>query len=206
MLKTSKGFQIPNADGEIYFLEKPKISADSIQYSKELEDKLFKFSMVPDLTSPEYLQAQSGTAQLLKLQGLEFISTNKEALFRKGLFRRLEIMSNVKNISRESKIDYTDIEIIFKRNTISSMDEIVDTVNKLKGIVSTETLLDLIPYVDKDEEMKRLDDEKQKNMLEFNMNNQVNDFFSEEDNQTENTKEFKSTEAKNNIKNIKNNI
>ena len=45
MLKTSKGFQIPNADGEIYFLEKPKISADSIQYAKELEDKTVEVTL-----------------------------------------------------------------------------------------------------------------------------------------------------------------
>lgn len=183
MLKTSKGFQIPNADGEIYFLEKPKISADSIQYSKELEDKLFKFSMVPDLTSPEYLQAQSGTAMRLKLTGLEFIACNKEALFRKGLFRRLEIMSNVKNISTESKIDFTDIEIIFKRNTVESLSEIVDTAMKLKSIVSTETLLDMIPYCDKDEELERLKKEKESNMMMFNMQNNVNSFFNENDNE-----------------------
>lgn len=179
MLRSSKGFIIPNADGEIYFLEKPKISQDSINYVDNLENKLFKFSMIPDLTSPEYLQAQSGTAMRLKLTGLEFITCNKEALFRKGLFRRLEIMSNVKNISNESKIDYTKIEIIFKRNTVESTSDIIDEVTKLKGIISTESLLDMLPYVDTEEEMKRLDDEKQKNMMEFNMNNQVNDFFNE---------------------------
>lgn len=183
MLKTSKGFQIPNADGEIYFLEKPKISADSIQYSKELEDKLFKFSMVPDLTSPEYLQAQSGTAMRLKLTGLEFIACNKEALFRKGLFRRLEIMSNIKNISTESKIDFTDIEIIFKRNTVESLSEVVDTAMKLKSIVSTETLLDMIPYCDREEELERLKKEKEENMMMFNMQNNVNSFFNENDNE-----------------------
>lgn len=180
MLKTSKGFQIPNADGDIYFLEKPKISEDSIKYASDLEDKLFKFSMIPDLTSPEYLQAQSGTAMRLKLTGLEFITCNKEALFRKGLFRRLEIMSNVKNIDGLN-IDFTDIEIMFKRNTVESLDELVNTVVKLQSILSTETILDLIPYVDAEEEMARIKKEKEENQLEFNMQHNITNFFGKEE-------------------------
>ena len=207
MLKTTKGFQIPNADGDIYFLEKPKMQDDAINYATDLEKKIFKFSMVPDLTSTEYLQAQSGVAQLLKLQSLEFLTANKEALFRKGLFRRLEIMSNIKNIEGKN-IDFTEIEIRFSRNTVTSIDELVDTAIKLKDIISKESLLEMIPVIDKDVELERLKAEKEANMIEFELMKQSNNFFPEEEDEEEDepaVKENMKTETKNDIKNMKKN-
>ena len=89
-LKDMKGLNIPEG-ADVFYLQKPQVTGDLMNYLDTLKKDIHKFSLVPDLTDKDYLSAQSGTAMRLKLQGLEFLTGVKEANFRKGLTRRLEI-------------------------------------------------------------------------------------------------------------------
>ena len=179
-LKEMKGLNIPTG-ASVSYLKKPEVTGDLINYLDTLRKDIHKFSMTPDLADKDFLNAQSGTAMRLKLQGLEFLTGVKEANFRKGLTRRLEILGGYLSLSN-NEFDFSQALIIFKRNTIESLSEIIDTAIKLNGIISQESLLELIPVVDTKDEIKKLKKEKEDNQLEFSMRNNVNDFFSRDDN------------------------
>lgn len=203
-LKEMKGLNIPEG-ADVFYLKKPEVTGDLMNYLETLRKDIHKYALVPDLTDKDFLNATSGTAMRLKLQGLEFLTGVKEANFRKGLTRRLEILGNYLSLSNK-EFNFEEALIVFKRNTIESLNEIIDIATKLKGIISDESLLEFIPIVNGEDEMKKIKKQKEENMLEFNMNRNVNDFFNENDdekNNNENIKENKFTETKNDIKNMK---
>lgn len=176
-LKQLKGIEIPS-DGDISYLAKPQVSNDIITFTDTLKRDIHKFSFTVDLTDKDYLTSQSGISQKLKLQGLEFLTSLKEANLRKGLLRRLEILAGFKALSN-SNFEYKKAVIIFKRNTIEALSEVLDAVLKLKGIISDETLMTKIPDIDPDEEIKKLKKQKEQNMIDFNVPNpnNPNDFY-----------------------------
>ena len=128
-------------------------------YSKNIEDRLnddiYKFSGCVDLTSD--ITAMSGIAIKYRLLGMENVCAIKEAYFRKGLLRRIELIGVVENAINPDKI-ITEVEMQFNRNLPTDNTESVDMVTKLSGIVSDETLLGLLPFVDDAEaELERRD-------------------------------------------------
>ena len=182
-LKDMKGLSVPQ-DADVFYLQKPQVSGDLMNYLDTLRKDIHKFSMVPDLTDKDFLNAASGTAMRLKLQGLEFLTGVKESNFRKGLTRRMEILGDYLSLSNNG-FDFDKALIVFKRNTVESLSEILDSAIRLKGIISDESVIDMIPTVDTQEELKRLAEQKEKNMLDFNMQRNVNDFFGKEDGEQE---------------------
>ena len=168
-LKDMKGLNIPEG-ADVFYLQKPQVTGDLMNFLETLRKDVHKFSMVPDLTDKDFLNAASGVAMRLKLQGLEFLTGVKESNFRKGLTRRLEILGDYLSLSNNG-FEFDKALIVFKRNTVESLSEILDSAIRLKGIISNESLLDLIPVVDTEEELKRLKDQKEENMQMFNMQN-----------------------------------
>lgn len=66
-------------------------------------------------------------------------------------------------------MNFTDVEFIFTRNNPKNLVEIVEMATDLTGIISNETQLDLLPMVDKDQELKRLEQEKKQQSEEMNL-------------------------------------
>ena len=164
-LKDMKGLNIPEG-ADVFYLQKPQVSGDIMNYLETLRKDIHKFSMVPDLTDKDFLNAASGTAMRLKLQGLEFLTGVKESNFRKGLTRRLEILGDYLSLSNNG-FEFDKALIVFKRNTVESLSEILDSAIRLKDIISEESVLDMIPTVDTAEELKRL--EKQREQQNVNI-------------------------------------
>ena len=155
-----------------------------MNYLDTLRKDIHKFSMVPDMTDKDFLNASSGVAMRLKLQGLEFLTGVKESNFRKGLTRRLEILADYLSISNND-FEFERALIVFKRNTVEALSEIIDSAVRLKGIISDESVIDMLPNVDTQEELKKLKKQKEENMQTFNMQLQTNE-SSNEDEQPEN--------------------
>ena len=170
-LKDMKGLNLPEG-ADVFYLQKPQVSGDLTNYLETLRKDIHKYSMVPDLTDKDYLSAQSGVAMRLKLQGLEFLTGVKESNFRKGLTRRLEVLGDYLSLSNNG-FEFDKALIVFKRNTVESLSEIIDNAIRLKDIISTESVLDMIPTVDSREELKRLEKQKEQNMKQFNIQSEI---------------------------------
>jgi hypothetical protein len=67
---------------------------------------------------------------------------------------------------------WREAQITFTRNLPSDLTQTVQIVNQLRGSVSQETLLTLLPFVqDVDEEMERVRAEKEESMELYNFSN-----------------------------------
>ena len=128
-----------------------------------IDKDIHKFSKCPNLSDENFAANASGVAIKYKLVGTENLISVKERKFKKGLQRRLELISLIQGV-KLAEFDWRAIDITFTRNLPSNDTEIAEIVNKLSNVVSKETLLAQIPFVeDVQAEMDRLDKEKESN-------------------------------------------
>lgn len=128
-----------------------------------IDRDIHKFSKCPNLSDENFAANASGVAIKYKMVGTENLIAVKERKFKKGIQRRLELISIVQG-KKLSQFDWRAIDIVFTRNLPTNDTEIASMVNTLSNIVSTETLLAQIPFVeDVQAELERLDKEKEKN-------------------------------------------
>ena len=128
-----------------------------------LDADIHKFAKCPNMADKEFASNASGVAIKFKLLGTENLVSIKERKFKRGLQQRLELMSMINSVLREG-FDWRGIDIIFTRNIPSNDTDIANMVNTLKDIVSEETLLAQIPFVeDVQDELERLKKEREEN-------------------------------------------
>jgi SPP1 family phage portal protein len=129
-----------------------------------LDNDIHKFSKVPNMSDKEFSSNSSGVAIKYKTMALENLAAIKERKFKKGLQRRIELIFNTLGLKGD-KMDWRAIDIAFKRNLPTNETEIANMVNQLRGLVSEETLVAQIPFVDNVmSEVEKLQAEKEKNM------------------------------------------
>ena len=128
-----------------------------------LDKDIHKFAKCPNLADQEFASNASGVAIKFKLLGTENLISIKERKFKRGLQQRLELISAISSVMRDG-FDWRSIDIIFTRNIPSNDADIANMVNALSDIVSQETLLAQIPFVeDVEAEMERVKKEKEEN-------------------------------------------
>ena len=94
--------------------------------------------------------------------GLENITGLKEAKFKKGLMRRIELLCNFLNLATNDLMLYTDIQPIFTRNKPKNEVELANMVKGLYGILSDETLISILPFIENsNEEIEKRNKEKE---------------------------------------------
>ena len=135
-------------DGKAEYLIKNIQDSALENYKNRLDNDIHRFSCVPNMSDEKFSNNSSGVALSYKLMSLENLVGIKEAKFKKGLLRRLELMFNFLKIKTNSEMSYMDIQPVFTRNKPFNDTEIADTMQKLTGILSEETILALSPYVD----------------------------------------------------------
>lgn len=136
-----------------------------------LDKDIHKFAKCPNMSDEEFASNASGIAIKFKLLGTENLVSIKERKFKRGLQQRLELMSMINSVLREG-FDWRAIDIVFTRNIPSNDTDIANMVNTLKDIVSEETLLAQIPFVDDVQtELERVKTEREENK-------ELNPFFS----------------------------
>ena len=136
-----------------------------------LDKDIHKFAKCPNMSDQEFASNASGIAIKFKLLGTENLVSIKERKFKRGLQQRFELMSMINNVLSEG-FDWRAIDINFTRNIPSNDTDIANMVNTLKDIVSEETLLAQIPFVeDVQAELERVKTEREENK-------ELNPFFS----------------------------
>ena len=127
-----------------------------------LDADIHKFAKCPNLADKEFASNASGIAIKFKTLGTENLVAIKERKFKRGLQQRLELMSMISSVLREG-FDWRAIDIVFTRNLPSNDVDIANMVNSLRDIVSDETLLAQIPFVDDVQaEIERVDEQREK--------------------------------------------
>ena len=166
-LKQLRVFEI-DGDGDIKFLTKEI----PVEFFKEIKDSIrndvIYHSSIPDFSDQSFGTA-SGIAIRYKLIGLENLCGDKEAYFKEGLERRIELINNFLKVKN---IDSDVIKIKFTRNLPENITEAVDAFTKIDGKISKETALGLLPFVlDIEKEMELLKKEQEEANEMFDISN-----------------------------------
>ena len=127
-----------------------------------LDADIHKFAKCPNLADKEFASNASGIAIKFKTLGTENLVSIKERKFKRGLQQRLELISMISSVIREG-FDWRAIDIVFSRNLPTNDMDIANMVNSLRDIVSDETLLAQVPFVeDVQAEMDRIEEQREK--------------------------------------------
>ena len=158
-----------DADADASYLTKSIGDTQIQNMLQNVNDQIHKISASPDFNDDKFM-AQSGIAMRYKLVGFENRASAIESNMKKALQRRLELISAILGLigSTEETL-WREAQITFTRNLPADLTQTVQIVNQLRGIVSQETLLTLLPFVqDVDEEMERVRAEKEESMELYN--------------------------------------
>lgn len=150
-----------DADSSADFLVKNVNNSQIIEILTEIKKRIIEISTCPDF-SAENFATTSGIALQYRLTGFRNTSLAFMAQFEKALRRRIELFGWIEQIKGDK---VTDFKITFTNNLPTNTLEIAQIINQLRGLVSDETLLSQIPFVDDaKEELKKAQAEKKANM------------------------------------------
>lgn len=136
---------------------------------KRIQDSIYRIAQCPDFSSESFVGGvSSGIAIRYRLTGMETRAGKIEAVMKKALQRRVEIIAGIASLKLGEEV-FRDIDISFKRNIPEDETSIINLVNSLKGTVSDATLLSQIPFVDDvNAELEALHEQKTANMALYN--------------------------------------
>ncbi len=142
--------EITNADGTavksvkdaIGFLTKPSRGDDTKEAADRFERLIYDLSMTVN-TNDQTFNAVTGIALKLKLLPMEWLATDIETYFSRGLQKRLDLIGNA--MQTLYNMTPEEITINFRRNIPVDINSLADTAGKLKGILSDPTILTLFP-------------------------------------------------------------
>ena len=163
--------QFLNSDSDAKYLIKNIQDTALENYKNRLNEDIHRFSFVPNMADENFSNNASGVAMKFKLMGLENLISVKEAKFKKGLMKRIELLCAYTKMKNNSDYSYLAIEPIFTRNTPANELEISQMMQNLTGILSEETVIGLHPKItDIQAEIERKENEASK-MYEDNYAN-----------------------------------
>lgn len=171
-------------DGDAKWLIKEINDAWVENYKDRVRRDIHKFSYTPDMQDESFGNNLSGVSIRYKILAMEQIRSNKERKFKKGLQRRIELICN--SLSLEKNIDlFTNINIKFANTLPQNIYELSQTIKNLSPYLSSETLLNQLPFVEnaKEElEKKKAEDEEITSSYDFtNIDNVGGDTDAEEE-------------------------
>lgn len=162
-----KGAIILEDGGDIQWLIKEVSDGPLENYKNRLREDMHIFSNVPNLTDANFGGNLSGVAVSYKLWGLEQICAIKERKFKRGLQRRIELITGMLNLMG-GHYDYRDVDIEFRRNKPQNLLEIAQIVQMLSDILSKESRLKMLPNVDNpQDELDKLAEEQENEISNF---------------------------------------
>ena len=152
---------LPDKECSAEFLVKNINDAAIENYKNRLREDIHTLSKTPNLNDENFGGNLTGVAISYKIWGMDQVVAVKERKFKKGLQRRIRLITNILNMKGKNW-DWRKIEITFSRNMPQNLAELSQMVGQLKGIVSDETLIALLPFVtDPAMELERLEAQKE---------------------------------------------
>lgn len=136
---------------------------------KRLQDSIYRISSCVDFSSETLMSGvASGISIRYKMSGMETRAGKVEAVMKKALQRRVEIICGIASLKLGEEV-FRDITIEFKRNIPSDYTSLITLINSLKGTVSDATLLAQLPFIDDvNNELEAVQAQKQANMELYN--------------------------------------
>lgn len=161
ILKENGFLELP-ADAKAEYIARTFDESGMEILRKAIKEDIYTFSHVPNLTDENFVGNSSGVAMEYKLLGLQMITNEKEKYYKKGIKKRIELISNFLNIKAVA-INPGTVKITFTRNLPKNLNELAQMIANLSGKVSTKTLIEQLPFVeDAESEVAKVEEENEK--------------------------------------------
>ena len=151
-----------------HYLVKTYDTAGAEAYKERLVNDILRFTFTPDTTDNNFGGVQSGEAMKYKMMAADNYRGKQELLFEKGLMRRLRLAVNIWKIKGNDSGNYNLInqtDIVFTPNLPQNNNEMVAIVKNLYGVVSEQTIVEILERVtgvNAETELKRLKEDTEK--------------------------------------------
>lgn len=174
-----------DSDASAEYLTKNFSDAQTQNILTTINKKIHSIANSPDFTDETFM-AESGIALRYKLVGFENTASGIENQMKKALTKRIELLSEILKLT-DNEIIWADVNIQFTRNLPTDLTESVNLVSALQGIVSDETLLSLLPFVnDPATEVEKLKQQKKENvnLFDFSLSRNIEGAENEDEEST----------------------
>lgn len=163
-MRKNRMIQVPTG-ATVKYLTKNASDTQVENIRKFLHDSIYRDAQCPDFSSESFTGGvSSGVAIRYKLTGMENRAGMIEAIIKKALQRRVEIICGVAALKLGEEV-FRDIKIEFKRNIPDDITATINLINSLKGSVSDATLLSQLPFIDDvNAEIEALNEQKAANI------------------------------------------
>lgn len=163
-MKENRVMLIPS-DASAEYLTKAANDTQIENILKRLHESIYRVAQCPDFSSESFVGGvSSGIAIQYRLTGMENRAGSIEAIMKKALQRRIEIICGIASLKLGENV-FRDIRIEFKRNIPADTAATINLINSMRGLVSDKTLLSQIDFVgDVDAELEAIQKQKAENM------------------------------------------
>lgn len=157
--KDSDGKVSPTPDVD-YIYKKYDVQG-SEAYKTRLADDILKFTSMPDLTNYKSSSGgDSASAMRMRVFGLKQKRGPKVQMFKKFLYKRYELISNMANKASESQFDPADLQFLFTENHPNMIEQEMAWFIDAGGRLSDRTMWEQLSIVeDAEEEARRIKEE-----------------------------------------------
>lgn len=164
-------FYTPDNTGDIAWVEKTVQDTALQNHKKTLIDLISMISGVPNITDLGFTNADNASALDRKFFALEQMITSADKQFKKAILRRWETIIDRINKRKHKQYDFRSIKIDLQRNLPTDKGTETDRALKLRGLLSDESVIDMLPDdFDSISELEKVDKQNQEN-IEKNLQN-----------------------------------
>lgn len=133
---------------EIKFLAKPDADGMQENYLNRITKLIYQITMIPDPDDQNFGQNTSGVAMKYKYQPMSNKAATKERKFIQSLRQLFKVVFSTGTVIPDKDKDaWQTMKFTFTRNVPEDLDSAVKTAKDAEGLVSKQTQLSLLPFV-----------------------------------------------------------
>lgn len=142
--------------GDVSWIIKPVDSGGVITLLKTYLDLVFQLVGIPNTSDLAFNGSDLNASAIdRKFYIMDTINNDVVIQLRKAYLRRWEIIFNRINLKKGTKFDFRDIKIDIPKNTPNKLDEKINGLLKLNGIISEQTIIESLGYNYLEEKSKK---------------------------------------------------
>lgn len=153
-----------DSDGDVKYIASNLDSTSVKDLLETLKEDIHKISCCPNMSDEKFGANASGIAMKYKLYNTEQVAGAKERKMYKLLQNRLRLISDS---PKTAQFDWLNVEFVFKRNIPVNETELTESLVKLKGIISDESLFSMMKFLgieNAKDELERVENENKVNI------------------------------------------
>ena len=170
-MRENKAIVMPDG-GEVSYLTKNISDVQTENILNNIKKNIYLVANCVDF-SDEAFGTSSGIAMKMKLLGMENQAGVIEKHMVKSLQKRIELICSILSLTGGEEV-WRDISINFTRNIPVDIQDEVNSIVGLRGLVSDRTLLSQLSFIkDIDEELKQRDIEREASLAMYSFENET---------------------------------